>query len=279
MSAGRTRYGLNDDGSLSPCCAKPENVGKYRCHHAKHFDMTSREVMEFTERMTAARMKSNGNKHLLCKKNNRGGDNSSTKFTVRNSNDNNERVPSTPVPRSPREINADIESLNAILDSSQDNMSADMDEVRNRLCAVSMERDAGAMNQKLDTNSMYDDVKNPDGGGTWNPIRGVKTVRGFCYSKYPERSEIIEIGTREQFSDQISDFYDRNKDLISKPEHYIGLWHDPADDKVYLDVSERTFDAREARQACADNDQISYFDLQRFESVTVNQDAKSGQED
>ena len=36
-------------------------------------------------------------------------------------------------------------------------------------------------------------------------------------------------------------------------------------------------DAKEARKQCEDNDQIAYFDLQDFTSVTVNQNATSGQ--
>ena len=38
-------------------------------------------------------------------------------------------------------------------------------------------------------------------------------------------------------------------------------------------------DAKEARKECEDNDQIAYFDLQDFSSVTVNQNATSGQSD
>ena len=38
-------------------------------------------------------------------------------------------------------------------------------------------------------------------------------------------------------------------------------------------------DAKEARTQCEEKDQIAYFDLQDFSSVTVNQNATSGQSD
>lgn len=75
------------------------------------------------------------------------------------------------------------------------------------------------------------------------------------------------------------DYCERNKDLLSKENHYVGTWNDPVTGKIYLDVSVNTMDAKEARKQCEDNDQIAYFDLQDFSSVTVNQNATSGQSD
>ena len=43
-SAGEHRYGENPDGTWSPCKAKPENVGKYRCPHISHEILTEGEV-------------------------------------------------------------------------------------------------------------------------------------------------------------------------------------------------------------------------------------------
>ena len=49
----RRRYGENEDGTWSVCKAKPENVGKGRCHHVSHADMTPAEAQERNERSIA----------------------------------------------------------------------------------------------------------------------------------------------------------------------------------------------------------------------------------
>lgn len=92
----------------------------------------------------------------------------------------------------------------------------------------------------------------------------------------PERS--VEFSSVDDLTLSTYDEYcEQNKDLLSKENHYVGTWHDPATGKIYLDVSINTMDAKEARKQCEDNDQIAYFDLQDFTSVTVNQNATSGQ--
>lgn len=47
--ADKTRYGRNSDGSVSPCHAKPENVGRYGCHHAEHMELTMKQAQAINE--------------------------------------------------------------------------------------------------------------------------------------------------------------------------------------------------------------------------------------
>lgn len=47
MAEKITHYGVNADGSLSVCRAKPENVGRYNCHHSEHRDMTPSQVESY----------------------------------------------------------------------------------------------------------------------------------------------------------------------------------------------------------------------------------------
>ena len=50
MLKGKQQYGRNDDGSWSVCKAKPENVGRYNCHHAEHQILSSTEAQTRNER-------------------------------------------------------------------------------------------------------------------------------------------------------------------------------------------------------------------------------------
>jgi len=73
------------------------------------------------------------------------------------------------------------------------------------------------------------------------------------------------------------DYIKENKELLSKKNHYVGLWNDPETNIIYMDVSVHSMNATTAREQCEQKDQIAYFDLQTGESVTVNQNATSGQ--
>lgn len=127
-------------------------------------------------------------------------------------------------------------------------------------------------------NNVLSTTSEPDGGSTYNPYVKTSPQVGFCYSPYPERS--VEFNSVNDLTlSTYEDYCESNKDLLSKENHYVGTWNDPVTGKIYLDVSVNTMDAKEARTQCEDNDQIAYFDLQDFSSVTVNQNATSGQSD
>lgn len=132
---------------------------------------------------------------------------------------------------------------------------------------------------KTTTAEQLKGIEEPDGGASFN-LRGEMPVTGFMASINPEHSEVV---TADEVNEgRIQEYYDKvaekDPELAKDPNIFIGLWNNPDDHKIYLDISRRYEDAHAAREACKDNDQISYFDLQTFDSVTVDKDAKSGQE-
>ena len=127
-------------------------------------------------------------------------------------------------------------------------------------------------------------VKSPDGGGTITKDGRQSPISGFCYSPYPEISQCYN--SAEEFApdqktlqNNLIKFYNKNKSYFKDSNSFIGFWNDPETGKVYLDVSKVTDDAANARSECKQHDQIAFFDLQSYESVTVDQNAKSGQSD
>jgi hypothetical protein len=118
-------------------------------------------------------------------------------------------------------------------------------------------------------------VRQADGGGTWNPVTEQSPACGFCYSPYPEHSQCIR--AEDVTLASLNEYAHEHHDLLERDHHFIGLWNDPADGRVYLDVSVNTMDAGEAQDMCEHRDQKAYFDLQTYASVTVNADATSGQ--
>lgn len=97
----------------------------------------------------------------------------------------------------------------------------------------------------------------------------------MAVSPYPNRSKVVPLG--KLTPKVIQQYRDQNKDLLSKPGHHLGGWHDTETGKVYLDISVVVKTHSEARKLSEDHDQIAYFNLRTFETVTVNREAKSGQ--
>lgn len=132
------------------------------------------------------------------------------------------------------------------------------------------------------------DLTEPDSGATisfeWdrdNPGKGIMKApqSGFCFSTRPDLSKKIESEDPKEIVQEIQSFFDKNADVLGQENNYLGLWRNPDDNALYFDVSEVHKDAGFARKACQENDQIAYFDLQTFNSVVVDKNAKSGQSD
>lgn len=121
---------------------------------------------------------------------------------------------------------------------------------------------------------LYTRVAEPDGGFTYSPSTNSEPSSGYALSIYPDRSfaKDAKALTREDLVKYVV----KNKDLLSQKENYFGAWHDPASNKVFLDVSMVTQDKQKAHDLALKHDQIAYFDLSTFQSVTVNADATSG---
>jgi hypothetical protein len=124
------------------------------------------------------------------------------------------------------------------------------------------------------TGEMLSKISKPDGGFTYSPVTKRSPSTGFALSPYPERS--FAVSAKELKPGHLVDFVIKNHDLLSRPDHYVGGWHDPASGKVFLDISIMARDEKTARKLCLEKDQIAYFDLSKGVSVTVNPKATSG---
>lgn len=60
-----------------------------------------------------------------------------------------------------------------------------------------------------------------------------------------------------------------NADLLAQSGNYMGGWHNPKDDKVYLDVSKVLATAEEAEALARENKQLAYYDLEQHKAVMV----------
>lgn len=123
-------------------------------------------------------------------------------------------------------------------------------------------------------------VTKPDGGFTFDPVKGRMASTGYAVSPFPERSKVLDVENLKpkELRKAITDYVAENMDLAEKENHYVGGWRDPQPGgKVYLDISIVVKDKEEAIRIAKAKDQIAVFDFQTFESIQVDANAKSGQ--
>lgn len=143
-------------------------------------------------------------------------------------------------------------------------MSPEADELRTIVSRAAAKKDPESFADATD--AMARSVM--AGGGT---IRlrddgGAEMVsEGFCVSPYPDR-EFARPAAKLTMADYIG-YEQKNADLLAKDGHHLGVWRNPEDNMVYLDVSVVVDDAAQARKMCADHNQLAYFDMARCETV------------
>jgi SPP1 gp7 family putative phage head morphogenesis protein len=90
--------------------------------------------------------------------------------------------------------------------------------------------------------------------------------RGYAVSPYPDRSKIFsqKVGLKD-----VRSFMQDNKDLLSKPGHAVGAWHNPEDGKTYLDVSIVSRSKNDAIKLGREHNQISIFDFKTGSTIST----------
>lgn len=107
-------------------------------------------------------------------------------------------------------------------------------------------------------------IGQPDGGFTYSPVRGTPRS-GYALSIYKGRERVLD--KRDVTLAALARYARDNRDLLAKDGNYLGGWHNPADGKVYLDISTVVQDERQAAKLAREYHQIAYFDLQRGVSI------------
>jgi hypothetical protein len=107
-----------------------------------------------------------------------------------------------------------------------------------------------------------------NGGLSVSMVDGSEPTEGFMVAKGGKQSAIVDA---DEFYDPVkgpeamSSFLKGNRELGEGA--YLGLWHNQADGKVYLDVSENIMDRATAIAAGRERDQISIWDVANFEEI------------
>lgn len=112
-------------------------------------------------------------------------------------------------------------------------------------------------------------TKAVNGGFTYSPANGSSPKEGFSFSPYPERSKVI--ATKDIDGSDIKGFTENNRDLLTKPDHYVGAWRDKSGghDDIYLDVSVVTSSRPVAEKLGREHNQKAMWDLNEGKEIPL----------
>lgn len=108
-----------------------------------------------------------------------------------------------------------------------------------------------------------------NGGLSVSMMDGSEPVKGFMVAKGGSKGAIVDA---EEFYDPVkgpehlSSFLKDHRSSLTKGS-YLGLWHNTADGKVYLDVSDNIMDEAKATSLGRRRDQISIWDVANFREI------------
>ena len=120
-------------------------------------------------------------------------------------------------------------------------------------------------------NKIIEDVQFSDGGATVDKYG--KPAQAFYFgSTYPQFEKVVnnsKLVTIELLQEYINHVNRVGNGLLNRNDMFLGLWNDPEDNKVYIDVSQGFNNVKDVAKACKDNGQIAYFDVQKCKSVRL----------
>jgi hypothetical protein len=111
---------------------------------------------------------------------------------------------------------------------------------------------------------LVDRVAVPDGGFTVDPRTGADVTGGYAVSLHPEAGRVLAKVT----PGALLEFVMTRSDLLTVPGNVFGAWRDPADGRVYLDVSTLVDDLDQALELARQHDQLAVYDFAAGRSVT-----------
>jgi hypothetical protein len=110
------------------------------------------------------------------------------------------------------------------------------------------------------------------GGFTYNPISQNVPKTGIAVSIHPELEEPYTAQDFHENGEQyIDEFFEKNRKLLKRPNHYVGGWFDKEKGIIYLDISVilPEGDLETARDWGRSHDQESVYNLRTGETIYV----------
>jgi hypothetical protein len=111
--------------------------------------------------------------------------------------------------------------------------------------------------------ALVDALAVPDGGFSVDPVTGHDVTDGYAVSIHPQDGSILGAVT----PGAIIEYVVHHADARARPGAVFGGWRDPADGRIYLDVSTFVHDRTEALALGRAHDQLAIYDFAAGESI------------
>jgi hypothetical protein len=125
----------------------------------------------------------------------------------------------------------------------------------------------------MDTKALTAALWDKDGGFSIDVKTGQSPQSGFMVSIYPEREQKEHILTFSATT--LNQYITDNIDLLLQSGAFLGGWHDPDDDTVYLDVSVKTDNLVDAVLMARKHGQLAIYDIAGGTSINVAERGES----
>jgi hypothetical protein len=108
-------------------------------------------------------------------------------------------------------------------------------------------------------------VSVPDGGFSIDPATGLPVSGGYAVAIYPEHGVILDQLT----IGDLLEFTVRNADVLALPGSIFGGWRNPANGRIYLDVSIQVRREIDAIALGLIHDQLAIYDFAAGASILI----------
>lgn len=113
------------------------------------------------------------------------------------------------------------------------------------------------------------------GGATIDIKSGTIPKNGYAISPYKDLEFVLDADSLDE--DAILSYIDDNSEIFDKPNHQLGLWKNPEDGKVYMDIVVVEKDANSAYKLAQENDQIAFYDLGKGQEINTSDFSRSSE--
>lgn len=110
------------------------------------------------------------------------------------------------------------------------------------------------------------------GGISYHVKSGKEPKSGYMCATYTDRSTWLkgdDVTNPEKRTAAIKDFMEKNKDVLSDPDNYLGTWFDSSTGNISLDISRNFSDKAEAIKFASEHNEKAIWDVKNMSEIST----------
>jgi hypothetical protein len=108
------------------------------------------------------------------------------------------------------------------------------------------------------------------GGISYHVKSGKEPKDGYMCAVYTDRSTWLkgdDVTDPEKRTKAVKDFMEKNKDVLSDPDNYLGTWYDNSSGSISLDISRNFSDRNEAIKYASEHNEKAIWDVKNMSEI------------